>query len=182
MAVLQRLSGCLAQTLRLSSRQSAALQQGAALHLSATLEARRRAGPASSDSDSDEEGAGGNPKAGRAGAAKRRALADDPADRVPTRPPGEPWGAATACRRRRLAESPAHLRFSPGCFTPLSRNQALQPCCSIQCTIHLAAAAPPSLPVAFGCCLPTALGAAPSLFLPNMQSCRLRSSCTRRWR
>ncbi|EFN53015.1 hypothetical protein CHLNCDRAFT_137501 [Chlorella variabilis] len=55
MAVLQRLSGCLAQTLRLSSRQSAALQQGAALHLSATLEARRRAGPASSDSDSDEE-------------------------------------------------------------------------------------------------------------------------------
>ncbi|KAL4439396.1 hypothetical protein ABPG77_008725 [Micractinium sp. CCAP 211/92] len=62
MSVLQRLSGSLAQSLRLSSRHFAAYQQHAAFHLSASLDARRQqqdgSGSDSDDSDDEQE----NPK------------------------------------------------------------------------------------------------------------------------
>ncbi|KAL4427598.1 hypothetical protein ABPG75_001687 [Micractinium tetrahymenae] len=62
MSVLQRLSSGLALSLRLSSRQFAAYQQGAAFHVSASLDARRRQqeddGSDSEDSDNEQE----NPK------------------------------------------------------------------------------------------------------------------------
>ncbi|KAL4855826.1 Pyrophosphate-energized vacuolar membrane proton pump [Chlorella vulgaris] len=67
MSMIQRLSGCLAQTLRLASqRHTASQQQQAAFHLSATLEARQRKGAAatsSSDDDSDSEAATSSRKA-----------------------------------------------------------------------------------------------------------------------
>lgn len=55
--MLQRLSSSLAQSLRLSSRQFAAYQQGAAFHLSASLDGMRRqeAGGGSDSEDSDNE-------------------------------------------------------------------------------------------------------------------------------
>lgn len=60
--MLQRLSGSLAQSLRLSSRHFAAYQQHAAFHLSASLDARRQqqdgSGSDSDDSDDEQE----NPK------------------------------------------------------------------------------------------------------------------------
>lgn len=59
MSLLQRLSGSLAQSLRLAGRQFAQ-QQGASFHLSATLEARKRKA-ANDEADSDEDASPPNP-------------------------------------------------------------------------------------------------------------------------
>lgn len=66
MALLHRLHTGLAASLRLSGRQFAAVQQTAAFHLSATLDARRKGsdsdGSSSSDSEDEEPHSWVNPK------------------------------------------------------------------------------------------------------------------------
>jgi hypothetical protein len=79
MPLLQRLSAGLAASLRLGGRPFAAGQQGAAFHLSAALDARRResGGDGSSSSDSEDE-VEARPRLNPKRPPPREALQDEP--------------------------------------------------------------------------------------------------------
>lgn len=133
MATLVRRLRGLAQTLRLSSRQLT-LQQGAALHLSAAVEARRRKDE--SDSDSDEDANPSPP-----GAHSKPEVAEEWPPRIDQSQLRALGAAGRRCRRR----PPPAGRKQVVCRTAHSRAAAAEP--AHRWSSSLAAVAAAALPL-----------------------------------